>query len=65
MNGLACKKTNHKEAEQKRRDTLKYSFQLLKSVLPVTKEKSPSKVQILHHGNIVCRFDYFCSQRSD
>jgi hypothetical protein len=49
----AIKKTSHKEAEQKRRDTLKNSFKVCKSVLPPFKEKAPSKVAILHKGNCI------------
>ncbi|KAJ3216533.1 hypothetical protein HDU67_009318 [Dinochytrium kinnereticum] len=45
--GVELKRTSHKQAEQRRRDSLKQCFDELKKVLPTLPEKNPSKVYLL------------------
>ncbi|KAJ3109094.1 hypothetical protein HDU97_009212 [Phlyctochytrium planicorne] len=45
--GMEIKRTSHKQAEQRRRDSLKQCFEELKRVLPSLPEKNPSKVYLL------------------
>ncbi|KAJ3196966.1 hypothetical protein HK101_006827, partial [Irineochytrium annulatum] len=45
--GVEMKRTTHKQAEQRRRDSLKHCFEELKKVLPTLPEKNPSKVYLL------------------
>jgi hypothetical protein len=54
-NGMQApvKKVSHKEAEQKRRDNLKNHFKIVRQVLPLSRNKNPSKVVILKKG-LVC-----------
>ncbi|KAJ3043577.1 hypothetical protein HDV00_004677 [Rhizophlyctis rosea] len=45
--GVEIRRTSHKQAEQRRRDSLKQCFEELKQLLPPVEEKNPSKVIIL------------------
>ncbi|KAJ3055505.1 hypothetical protein HK097_010280 [Rhizophlyctis rosea] len=45
--GVEIRRTSHKQAEQRRRDSLKQCFEELKLLLPPVEEKNPSKVIIL------------------
>ncbi|KAI9208075.1 uncharacterized protein BJ171DRAFT_233952 [Polychytrium aggregatum] len=45
--GIEVRKNNHKQAEQRRRDSLKQCFEELGQVLPSLTEKNPSKVHLL------------------
>ncbi|KAJ2058573.1 hypothetical protein GGI17_004943 [Coemansia sp. S146] len=49
--GLERRRTNHKQAEQKRRDSLKTCFQALKSRLPDLDPKLVSKIYLLNRAN--------------
>ncbi|KAJ3014046.1 hypothetical protein HKX48_005384 [Thoreauomyces humboldtii] len=44
---VEAKRDCHKQAEQRRRDTLKHSFEELRHLLPPIEEKNPSKVLVL------------------
>ncbi|KAK9768856.1 hypothetical protein K7432_000190 [Basidiobolus ranarum] len=45
--GIELRRTSHKAAEQKRRDSLKQCFENLKNVIPEIDEKAPSKAYLL------------------
>ncbi|ORY07579.1 hypothetical protein K493DRAFT_332665 [Basidiobolus meristosporus CBS 931.73] len=45
--GIELRRTSHKAAEQKRRDSLKQCFENLRSVIPEIEEKAPSKAYLL------------------
>ncbi|KAJ2329958.1 hypothetical protein IWW51_000272 [Coemansia sp. RSA 2702] len=49
--GLERRRTNHKNAEQKRRDSLKLCFQDLRVRLPDVDPKLVSKIYLLNHAN--------------
>jgi hypothetical protein len=49
--GVDVRKTNHKEAEQRRRDSMKQLFIELRDLLPSTTERNLSKIQLLDKGN--------------
>ncbi|KAJ2004625.1 hypothetical protein GGI04_002543 [Coemansia thaxteri] len=49
--GLERRRTNHKQAEQKRRDSLKSCFQALKTRLPDLDPKLVSKIYLLNRAN--------------
>ncbi|KAJ2019224.1 hypothetical protein GGI14_001746 [Coemansia sp. S680] len=49
--GLERRRTNHKQAEQKRRDSLKTCFQALKNRLPDLDPKLVSKIYLLNRAN--------------
>ncbi|KAJ2812463.1 hypothetical protein H4S07_001386 [Coemansia furcata] len=49
--GLERRRTNHKQAEQKRRDSLKTCFQGLKNRLPDLDPKLVSKIYLLNRAN--------------
>ncbi|KAJ2030497.1 hypothetical protein IWW57_001159 [Coemansia sp. S610] len=49
--GLERRRTNHKQAEQKRRDSLKTCFQALKERLPDLDPKLVSKIYLLNRAN--------------
>ncbi|KAJ3092972.1 hypothetical protein HK102_013762 [Quaeritorhiza haematococci] len=53
--GVEIRKTSHKQAEQRRRDSLKQSFEELKKLLPLQSEKNPSKVFLLKKS-----YEYIC-----
>ena len=55
---LDVRKTNHKYAEQRRRDCIKQCFEDLKGVLPNLTEKNPSKLYILQKT-----FEYVCDMQ--
>ncbi|ORY79379.1 hypothetical protein BCR37DRAFT_394117 [Protomyces lactucae-debilis] len=48
--GLENRRTSHKQAEQKRRDHLKESFELLRNILPDKLDAGASKVVLLRKG---------------
>lgn len=48
--GLEVRRTSHKAAEQKRRDHLKESFELMRTILPERPDPGASKVAILKKG---------------
>ncbi|KAJ1957990.1 hypothetical protein EC988_000547 [Linderina pennispora] len=50
--GLEKRRTNHKQAEQKRRDSLKLCFDDLKTRLPELNPKLISKIYLLNEANI-------------
>ncbi|KAG0090182.1 hypothetical protein BGZ93_009461 [Podila epicladia] len=58
--GIELRRTSHKAAEQKRRDSLKHCFDDLRQMIPNIVEKSPSKVFLLKKS-----FDYICNLKSD
>ncbi|KAF9317883.1 hypothetical protein BG003_000195 [Podila horticola] len=58
--GIELRRTSHKAAEQKRRDSLKHCFDDLRQMIPNIMEKSPSKVFLLKKS-----FDYICNLKSD
>ncbi|KAF9956385.1 hypothetical protein BGZ70_009917 [Mortierella alpina] len=58
--GIELRRTSHKAAEQKRRDSLKNCFDDLRHMIPNIQEKSPSKVFLLKKS-----FDYICNLKSD
>ncbi|KAI8802536.1 hypothetical protein BJ742DRAFT_832417 [Cladochytrium replicatum] len=49
--GVELRKTTHKQAEQRRRDSLKQCFDDLRNLLPNVTEKNPSKLHILRKCN--------------
>jgi hypothetical protein len=57
---IEMKKNFHKQAEQRRRDSLKQCFEELKTVLPRFSEKNPSKLYLLKK----CMFDFLSSWSS-
>ncbi|KAG0043329.1 hypothetical protein BGZ83_011538 [Gryganskiella cystojenkinii] len=58
--GIEQRRTSHKAAEQKRRDSLKNCFDDLRQMIPNIQEKSPSKVFLLKKS-----FDYLCNLKAD
>ncbi|KAF9100148.1 hypothetical protein BGX27_000482 [Mortierella sp. AM989] len=58
--GIELRRTSHKAAEQKRRDSLKNCFEDLRHMIPNIQEKSPSKVFLLKKS-----FDYVCNLKSE
>ncbi|KAF8978714.1 hypothetical protein BGZ46_006217 [Entomortierella lignicola] len=58
--GIELRRTSHKAAEQKRRDSLKHCFDDLRQMIPNIQEKSPSKVFLLKKS-----FDYVCNLKSE
>lgn len=58
--GIELRRTSHKAAEQKRRDSLKNCFDDLRHMIPNIQEKSPSKVFLLKKS-----FDYICNLKAD
>lgn len=58
--GIELRRTSHKAAEQKRRDSLKHCFDDLRQMIPNIVEKAPSKVFLLKKS-----FDYLCTLKSD
>ncbi|KAF9566829.1 hypothetical protein EC968_003572 [Mortierella alpina] len=58
--GIELRRTSHKAAEQKRRDSLKNCFDDLRQMIPNIQEKAPSKVFLLKKS-----FDYICNLKSD
>lgn len=58
--GIEQRRTSHKAAEQKRRDSLKHCFEDLRHMIPNIQEKSPSKVFLLKKS-----FDYICNLKSE
>ncbi|KAF9934300.1 hypothetical protein BGZ65_003833 [Modicella reniformis] len=58
--GIEQRRTSHKAAEQKRRDSLKNCFEDLRHMIPNIQEKSPSKVFLLKKS-----FDYICNLKSE
>ncbi|KAF9914578.1 hypothetical protein BX616_008007, partial [Lobosporangium transversale] len=54
--GIEMRRTSHKAAEQKRRDSLKHCFDDLRQMIPNIVDKAPSKVFLLKKS-----FDYICS----
>ncbi|KAF9194386.1 hypothetical protein BGZ51_000138 [Haplosporangium sp. Z 767] len=58
--GIELRRTSHKAAEQKRRDSLKHCFEDLRQMIPNIVDKAPSKVFLLKKS-----FDYICSLKSD
>ncbi|KAF9172510.1 hypothetical protein BGX20_005470 [Mortierella sp. AD010] len=58
--GIELRRTSHKAAEQKRRDSLKHCFDDLRQMIPNIQEKSPSKVFLLKKS-----FDYICNLKSE
>ncbi|KAI7817992.1 Myc-type, basic helix-loop-helix domain-containing protein, partial [Gamsiella multidivaricata] len=54
------RRTSHKAAEQKRRDSLKHCFDDLRNMIPSIQEKSPSKVFLLKKS-----FDYICNLKCE
>ncbi|KAG0333706.1 hypothetical protein BG004_000727 [Podila humilis] len=58
--GIELRRTSHKAAEQKRRDSLKHCFDDLRQMIPNIMEKSPSKVFLLKKS-----FDYICNLKSE
>jgi len=55
ISGIEVRKTNHKNAEQKRRDSLKQGFENLKLVVPFISDKNPSKIMIITRS-----YEYIC-----
>jgi hypothetical protein len=56
ISGIEVRKTNHKNAEQKRRDSLKQGFENLKNVIPFFSfDKNPSKIMIITRS-----YEYIC-----
>ncbi|KAG0268627.1 hypothetical protein BGZ95_002396 [Linnemannia exigua] len=58
--GIELRRTSHKAAEQKRRDSLKNCFDDLRQMIPNIQEKSPSKVFLLKKS-----FDYICNLKAE
>ncbi|KAF9194776.1 hypothetical protein BGZ50_005816 [Haplosporangium sp. Z 11] len=58
--GIELRRTSHKAAEQKRRDSLKHCFDDLRQIIPNIQDKSPSKVFLLKKS-----FDYICNLKSE
>ncbi|KAG0276497.1 hypothetical protein BGZ96_003256 [Linnemannia gamsii] len=58
--GIELRRTSHKAAEQKRRDSLKNCFDDLRHMIPNIQEKSPSKVFLLKKS-----FDYICNLKAE
>lgn len=58
--GIELRRTSHKAAEQKRRDSLKNCFDDLRQMIPSIQEKSPSKVFLLKKS-----FDYICNLKAE
>ncbi|KAG0206483.1 hypothetical protein BGX28_002066 [Mortierella sp. GBA30] len=58
--GIELRRTSHKAAEQKRRDSLKHCFEDLRQMIPNIVDKAPSKVFLLKKS-----FDYICALKSD
>ncbi|KAG0289226.1 hypothetical protein BGZ96_007176 [Linnemannia gamsii] len=58
--GIELRRTSHKAAEQKRRDSLKHCFDDLRHMIPNIVDKAPSKVFLLKKS-----FDYICSLRAE
>ncbi|KAG0328711.1 hypothetical protein BGZ99_004793 [Dissophora globulifera] len=58
--GIELRRTSHKAAEQKRRDSLKHCFDGLRQMIPNIVDKAPSKVFLLKKS-----FDYICSLKSE
>ncbi|KAI8601252.1 hypothetical protein EDD21DRAFT_112567 [Dissophora ornata] len=58
--GIELRRTSHKAAEQKRRDSLKHCFDDLRHMIPNIQEKSPSKVFLLKKS-----FDFICNLKSE
>ncbi|KAG0002637.1 hypothetical protein BGZ79_002574 [Entomortierella chlamydospora] len=58
--GIELRRTSHKAAEQKRRDSLKHCFDDLRQMIPNIVDKAPSKVFLLKKS-----FDYICSLKSE
>ncbi|ORX56063.1 hypothetical protein BCR36DRAFT_395791 [Piromyces finnis] len=55
ISGIEVRKMNHKNAEQKRRDSLKQGFENLKVVIPSIFDKNPSKIMIITRS-----YEYIC-----
>ncbi|KAF8943990.1 hypothetical protein BGZ47_004795 [Haplosporangium gracile] len=58
--GIELRRTSHKAAEQKRRDSLKHCFDDLRQMIPNIVDKAPSKVFLLKKS-----FDYICSLKAE
>ncbi|KAI8600914.1 hypothetical protein EDD21DRAFT_121402 [Dissophora ornata] len=58
--GIELRRTSHKAAEQKRRDSLKHCFDDLRQMIPNIVDKAPSKVFLLKKS-----FDYICTLKSE
>ncbi|KAF9117391.1 hypothetical protein BGX30_005529 [Mortierella sp. GBA39] len=58
--GIELRRTSHKAAEQKRRDSLKHCFDDLRHMIPNIVDKAPSKVFLLKKS-----FDYICSLKAE
>ncbi|KAF9989728.1 hypothetical protein BGZ75_005092 [Mortierella antarctica] len=58
--GIELRRTSHKAAEQKRRDSLKHCFEDLRQMIPNIVDKAPSKVFLLKKS-----FDHICELKSD
>ncbi|KAG0279393.1 hypothetical protein BGZ97_009579, partial [Linnemannia gamsii] len=54
------RRTSHKAAEQKRRDSLKHCFDDLRQMIPNIVDKAPSKVFLLKKS-----FDYICTLKAE
>ncbi|KAF9276747.1 hypothetical protein BGZ68_009772 [Mortierella alpina] len=57
--GIELRRTSHKAAEQKRRDSLKHCFEDLRQMIPNIVDKAPSKVFLLKKS-----FDHICELKS-
>ncbi|KAG0021878.1 hypothetical protein BGZ82_011179 [Podila clonocystis] len=57
--GIELRRTSHKAAEQKRRDSLKHCFDDLRQMIPNIVDKAPSKVFLLKKS-----FDYICQLKA-
>jgi len=60
ISGIEVRKTNHKNAEQKRRDSLKQGFENLKVVVPFISDKNPSKIMIITRS-----YEYICKLKEN
>ncbi|KAF9558534.1 hypothetical protein BGW38_009123, partial [Lunasporangiospora selenospora] len=58
--GIELRRTSHKAAEQKRRDSLKHCFEDLRQMIPNIVDKAPSKVYLLKKS-----FDYICHLKAE
>ncbi|ORX93605.1 hypothetical protein K493DRAFT_315918 [Basidiobolus meristosporus CBS 931.73] len=64
--GIELRRTSHKAAEQKRRDSLKQCFENLKSVIPEIEEKAPSKAYLLKKSyDHILRLEMLIKERDD
>ncbi|OUM68026.1 hypothetical protein PIROE2DRAFT_68751 [Piromyces sp. E2] len=60
ISGIEVRKTNHKNAEQKRRDSLKQGFENLKVIVPFISDKNPSKIMIITRS-----YEYICKLKEN